>query len=217
VKGHQDRRKQLQDIDDEGKLNIEVDRLATLAYTCPGVGRSFLSGPVFREEVYGVTIDGAKVTTKLKQRVIKRCGEEQLRQYMLNKHRLSDEKMEGVNWQALQQYLRKLSPLRRATQIKLQHNWIPTKGFLFVQRRESCDQCPLCKSAVETASHVRQCREQVACQYRRERLEVLLQSLQGINTAPEIIRCWRDNIRRQCGDACVRGDLGGVYLSRGEF
>lgn len=134
----------IQDIDEEGRLNIEVDRLATLAYTCPEVSRSDFAGTIFPEEVYGVRIDGAKVTTKLKHRVIERCGEDSLRQYLLKKHRLSEGKMEGVNRAALNRYLRSMSPHQRATQVKLQHNWAPTKGFLYVQRRSESDLCPLC-------------------------------------------------------------------------
>jgi len=55
--------------------------------------------------VYSIFIDGAKVTSKLKHRVIDRCGEKPLRNYLLNKHRFSNGKLEGVNWQALEGYL----------------------------------------------------------------------------------------------------------------
>mmetsp|Transcript_24393 Transcript_24393/g.34983 ORF Transcript_24393/g.34983 Transcript_24393/m.34983 type:complete len:464 (+) Transcript_24393:4031-5422(+) len=173
VKGHQDRHQLIQDIDDEGLLNMEVDRLATLAYTCPDVERTTIAGDVLQQEVYSIWINGTKITTKLKQQVINRCGEEPLRQYMLHKHRLSEGKMEGINWTALQRYLNSLSPPRRATQVKLQHNWIPTKGFLFLQRRESCNKCPLCKTSVETAQHVRKCRESKVYNYRQDRLRAL--------------------------------------------
>jgi hypothetical protein len=159
VKGHQDRHKRIQDIDVEGQLNIEVDRLATLAYNSTEVGRTQPSSPVSHNEVYGIHINGSKVTSKLKHRIIAQCGDDQLRQYLQHKHNLSEGKVEGVNWSALQQYLNSLTPLRRASQIKLQHKWIPTKGFLFLQRRETCDQCPLCQKAVETACHVRQCQD----------------------------------------------------------
>ena len=179
-------------------MNMEVDRLATLAYTCEGVSRTQQSSPVFREEVYGVFIDGITVTSKLKQRVMDKCGDEQMRQYLSHKHRLSEGKLEGVNWLALEQYLRSLTPTRRASQLKLQHNWIPTKGFLFLQKREPCDKCPLCLSAVETARHVRQCQASSAITFRRARLSALLSALKGINTAPEILDCWRVYISHEC-------------------
>jgi len=143
-----------------------------------------------------------------------RCGEDAMRQYLLHKHRLSEGKMEGVNWEAVAGYLRSLPPFRLATQVKLQHNWIPTNSFLFQQRRVQCDKCPLCESAVETASHIRWCKAPVAQAFRRGRLEQLVRELKGINTAPEIIQCWREQIAFVSGDEGdgeeVIGPLGGV-------
>ena len=138
------------------------------------------------------------MTSKLKQRVMDKCGEDQLRNYLLHKHKLSEGKIDGVNWPVLQQYLRSLSPTRRAAQLKLQHNWIPTKAFLFLQKRETCDKYPLCETAVETACHVRQCQALRALTFRRAHLLALICSLKGINTAPEIVDCWQSYISSEC-------------------
>jgi hypothetical protein len=154
----------------------------------------------FPEEVYSVSIDGSKVTSKIKQRVIDKCGEEAMVKYLLHKHQLSEGKLEGVNWVALAGYLKSMSPPLRASQVKLQHNWIPTNSFLFQQRRVKCDKCPLCTSAVETASHVRCCTAPAMQQYRWARLAKLVRDLQGINTAPEIVRCWQEHIASVCGE-----------------
>jgi len=200
VKGHHDRTKSLHEIDDEGLLNIEVDKLATKAYGCDNGGHTEPLCTVFPEEVYSVSIDGSKVTSKIKQRVIDKCGEEAMVKYLLHKHQLSEGKLEGVNWVALAGYLKSMSPPLRASQVKLQHNWIPTNSFLFQQRRVKCDKCPLCTSAVETASHVRCCTAPAMQQYRWARLAKLVRDLQGINTAPEIVRCWQEHIASVCGE-----------------
>ena len=184
----------------EGRLNIEVDELATRAYQQPGISGSAPTADVFAEEVYGVFINGSKVTSKLKQRVIDQCGTDALLQYLSNKYRLSEGKIDGINWEALAKYLGSLSAPCRATQVKLQHGWIPTNGFLFIQKRASCDKCPLCSSVVETALHVRQCKAVAASTFRRSRLSQLSRELQGINTAPEIINCWTHHIAESCGD-----------------
>ena len=165
---------------------MEGDWLATLAYNCDGVGHTQSSSPVFQEEAHGVFIHGTKVTSKPKQRVIDKCGDDQQRHYLQNKHNLSEGKVDGVNWPALWQYLKSLTPLCHALQIKLQHNWIPTKGFLFLQGRETCDQRSLCQQAVKTACHVHQCQAPGATQFRSARLATLTRALCGINTAPEI-------------------------------
>mmetsp|Transcript_5782 Transcript_5782/g.8511 ORF Transcript_5782/g.8511 Transcript_5782/m.8511 type:complete len:609 (+) Transcript_5782:1683-3509(+) len=205
VKGHQDRDKPLHEIAADGLLNIEVDKLATRAYDCKGTGCTELLDTVFTEEVYGVMIDGAKVTSKLKQCVIDRCGEDALRQYLLHKHKLSKGKMDGVNWAALACYLRSLSPPRRATQVKLQRNWIPTNSFLFHQQRIQCAKCPLCQTAEETAAHVHQCKAPVAKDFRHERFAQLVRELRGINTAPEIIQCWEIQLNSVSGDDVSAG------------
>ena len=205
VKGHQDRNKPMHEIADDGLLNIEVDNLATRAYGRKGTGCSESLDTVFPEEVYGVLIDGSKVTAKLKQHVIDRCGEDSLRQYLLHKHRLSEGKMEGINWAALASYLRSLSPPRRATQVKLQHEWIPTNSFLYRQQRTQSAKCPLCHTDEETAAHVRRCKAPVAQTFRNERCGQLLRELRGINTAPEIIQCWEAQLRIMSGDDALSG------------
>lgn len=53
---------------------------------------------------------------------------------------------------------------------------------------------------METAAHVRSCFADVATRFRRERMARLLRKLQGINTAPEIIRCWHSRLAAVCGD-----------------
>jgi hypothetical protein len=187
------------EISVEGLLNIEVDKLATQAYHSPGVGRTDPTAAVFAEEAYGVFIDGAKVTSKVKRGIIDRCGEEHLRNYLLHKHCLSEGKLEGVNWRALEGYLNSLSVPHRASQVKLQHGWIPTNSFLYLQRRVACDKCLLCELATETVCHVRRCPALAAARHRRERVERFCRDLRGINTAPEIIQCWRSHIEEECG------------------
>ena len=124
-------------------------------------------------------------------------------QYLMKKHHLSAGKLEGIDWAALSSVLRSLSPHKRAMQVKLSRNWIPTQSFLYQQRRASCDKCPLCQSAIETHEHVRQCRAPAATQYRRDRLSRLVRELTGINTAPEIMHCWQEQIGVLCGDSVV--------------
>ena len=201
VKGHQDRTKSLHEIDDEGLLNMEVDHLATKAYGPNHGGYTEALETVFPEEVYGILINGSKITSKLKQQVIDKCGTDALERYLASKHTLSEGKLAGIDWAALSGYLRSLSPPRRASQVKLQHNWHPTNSFLFTQHRSACDKCPLCKTSTETPSHVRQCSASVSQHYRRERLAKLMRDLRGINTAPEIIYCWHSQIILLCGDS----------------
>jgi len=213
VKGHQDRTTPLSDIGPEGLLNMEVDKLATAAYTTDGIARSAFSADTFAVEAYSIMIDGEKVTTKMKNRIIDRCGEESLRQYLSHKHRLSTGKLEGINWIALNGYLKSMAAPRRATQVKLQHGWIPTNSFLFTQRRVTSANCPLCTSAPETLHHVRTCSATGA--YRRERLARLCRELRGINTAPEIIQCWHRCIAAECGEDICEVDTGILLLVPG--
>jgi hypothetical protein len=58
-----------------------VDALATSAYSKVGIDKTSLEVDIFAQEVYGVLIDGSKVTTKMKARVIDRCGESAMLQY----------------------------------------------------------------------------------------------------------------------------------------
>jgi hypothetical protein len=167
----------------------------------------------FAEEVYSIVIDGEKVTTKLKHRVIDRCGEEPLRSYLLHKHSLSEGKIEGVNWKALEGYLKSMSANCRATQVKLQNGWIPTNSFLYTQQRVNCDKCPLCVSATETLRHVRCC--SAVASFRRERIERLCRDLRGINTAPEIIQCWKCAIENECREVETTTSGGIVLIAPG--
>ena len=213
VKGHQDRTTPLSDISTEGLLNIEVDKLATTAHMARGMPRSAPSADTFATDVYSVFIDGEKITANLKSRVLDRCGEDPLRKYLLHKHQLSDGKIDGINWTALRGYLNSMSAPRRATQVKLQHGWIPTNSPLYLQGRAKSDVCPLCASAPETLRHVRCCN--ATSTFRRERIERLCRDLRGINTAPEIVQCWRCFIYDECGEPADYNDTGITMLAPG--
>ena len=97
VKGHQDRKLPFYEISNEGRLNMKVDVLATIAYKYSGMSRFNFSAAVFEEEVHGVIIGGSKVTSKLKQRVLDQCGDNALRWYLTNKHGLSQGKLDRIN------------------------------------------------------------------------------------------------------------------------
>jgi len=138
--------------------NIWCDRAASTAWL---KGNPSLPDPDLSMEekwaVYSMYPSFYKINDNLDDSVYSSMGCSQLLEYIQWKHGLQEAKMERVNILVLQGCLTKLKFHKRASIVKLIHDWIPTYATLCHQDREPCPLCPHCKSTIETSSHVITC------------------------------------------------------------
>jgi hypothetical protein len=129
-----------------------------------------------------------KLTGKFDNGIYSTLGYTDLQEYLHRKHRLSPAILDKVNVHALQGFLSSLKLHKRASIVKMIHNWIPTYSMLSRHGRESSPLCPRCSSAIKTSEHVYQCPQAQAISNHRSFLENFLSHLLSLKT-PIYILC----------------------------
>jgi len=123
VKGHQDKKGQVEGLSDSAKVNVEVDRLAGEAYSRPDYERTAPDIAVFPEEVYAVFTETGKVVGEMSPVVQRQCAAAELQEYQKEKHGLEDGRNDGVDWTSLHDFLPKKTPTQRALYVKQQNGY----------------------------------------------------------------------------------------------
>ena len=198
-KGHQDRRRKVEDLSVTARINVEVDQLAGAVYERPDCSKPSLDIPVFPEERYAVFTAEGKVVSALRPAILWQCGVEELRGYQVEKHLLGTGKYESVEWEGLHSFLRRKQPGQRSLYVKYQNGWLPTQAFFYRQKRVDSDLCLLCGEEAETLEHLYRCscRSMNDCRY--DELKRVVHYLRLAGTATEIINCWTAQLSRMFG------------------
>ena len=109
-----------------------------------------------------------------------------LKEYIVE--RLDIKGKEGmVNWKAIGHYNRTLSLQRRSTRAKFITRWTPTELRQFKLKLSATPYCPLCKTELESTTHVTRCKSPLAVRHRSIALDVLENKLVKWHTHPELI------------------------------
>jgi len=199
VKGHQDEDTPVGNLSHLAKLNVAMDELADTVHDPSFLEKSVEDPEVLPAERWALFIGSAKVTTKLKDRVLHRCHCDDLVSYVTQRHSLGAHDMEHIAWSSLQGYLRKQKMARRAVVVKYLHGWLPTQGLLYKQGRADTDLCPVCELGSETQEHIHQCPHSEAVKHRLGLLSTFITTLQTARTAPEICDCWVSQLYSELG------------------
>ena len=199
VKGHQDKRKRLEDLPAMARLNIEVDHLTRTAYKRADCDRTVLDVPVFCEEQYAVFVESGKVVSAVRPAVLRQCGLAGLWAYQEEKHGLGSGVYESIDWDSLHGFLRGENPQHRAQYVKCQNGWLPTQAFLFKQGRAENDASPLCGEAGEDADHLFECNSHALRACRLDEVLRVVHYLRLAGTATEIINCWAAQLSAMFG------------------
>lgn len=112
----------------------------------------------------------------------------------IKKHGICTTKQEQIDTDSIQQYLKQLKIHKRATVIKLIHQWIPTQDFLHKQHCSQCQLCPRCNAQVENASHILNCSHPDAKTFRTSALYDMLNKLKQSHTSIHILQALEDNL-----------------------
>ncbi|GFH56997.1 hypothetical protein CTEN210_13473 [Chaetoceros tenuissimus] len=118
VKGHQD--DDSEEVTIEAQHNIDMDALAEVHRESD---ETMPQAPLFCSERAQILMDGIAVTQGFHHQLRVHLLGDNLRQYIKGKTGWSDNEFNTVNWQALERYLKAVSPGKRTNIIKMQHGW----------------------------------------------------------------------------------------------
>jgi hypothetical protein len=196
VRGHSDK-KAWQTFHDLKSLNLSCEEMynvwcdRTAQKTWELGQASILDPSVLPSEwwaVYSRHPTYHKLTGKFDNSIYSTSGHTDLQEYLHQKHNLSPVILDKVNAHALQGFLTSLKIHKRASIVKMIHNWIPTYSIPSRQGQETSPLCPRCSSAIETSEHMYQCPQTQAISNCRSFLENFFSHLLSLKT-PIYILC----------------------------
>mmetsp|Transcript_2298 Transcript_2298/g.3493 ORF Transcript_2298/g.3493 Transcript_2298/m.3493 type:complete len:213 (-) Transcript_2298:2130-2768(-) len=165
------------------------------AYALPAQWQTQCYVPVLRAEGCAVHIGNRKVTSNIHLSVLEKWNETDAREYLEKRHGICAELFATIYWQSLRFGLKKLSPHRRATTVKLIHRHLPTYAKLYSQGRVTMSsRCPRCLHHDETNAHVYCCMNQEAFDQRKADWNEMWKQLRKIRTATIIEQTWRHHL-----------------------
>ena len=192
VKGHQDDTMDISSLPRQVHLNVQMDDDTKAAYALPAQWQTQRFIPVLRAEGCAIYFGDRKITSNLHLSLKERWHEEEAKSYLRQRHNLTTDMLEAVNWQSLQYALEQFRTHRRALAIKMIHRHLPTHDKLFKQGRVVMSSlCPRCVHRVETNLHVVNCPNDDAVKHRKAAWLDMWKSLHKQRTATIIERTWR--------------------------
>jgi hypothetical protein len=191
VRSHQDKIHDLRSLPREIALNIRMDDATKTAYDLPQRWLTQETVPVYQQEGCAVYLDNIKITSSLSSTLADHWHTAEAKQYLLERHGITDQLLRNIHWPSLRFSLQKFSSHRRATLVKAIHRHLPTQQKLFQQGRIAMSSlCPRCLHADETNSHIYCCPDASAVQQRKALWTELLKQLTRNRTSLIILKTW---------------------------
>ncbi len=128
-----------------------------------------------------------KLVGELSSSITDALSWEHIKEYICNKHNLSEGKLQHINPKVLKHYLSSIKIIKWANIVKLIHGWIPAYASLCPQSHEPISICPQCQSQVEVLEHVHTCNSMMAISSHSTLLQAFLKSLTTMRTPPQIV------------------------------
>jgi hypothetical protein len=202
IKGHQDQNKQWTTIAD--LQHMKLSNLAIMNTVCDRKANearrnnlSFPDADVYPTEKWALFSSHPathKNTGQLDHAILGIHNTDEMKQYIKRKHDISEEMLSQVDVDSLHSYLRSKKMHNRANIVKLIHRWVPTQVFLNKQHRTTTPICPRCNSHNEDFTHVLQCPDQIARDFRQQAIYQKLHNLVQLNTNIETLHALEDKI-----------------------
>jgi len=191
VRSHQDRQTDLRSLPKEVALNIRMDDATKTAYNLSQTWLTQESVPVYNLEGCAVYINGIKIVSSLPSTLAEHWHMEDARNYLLERHGLTDTLFRNIHWSSLRYSLKKFTCHRRATAVKALHRHLPTQNKLFNQGRIAMTSlCPRCLQTAETNAHIYCCSHTDSMTQRKSDWTELVKQLKRNRTSLIILRAW---------------------------
>jgi len=195
MRSHQDKQSDIRSLPKEVALNIRMDEATKTAYDLPQTWLTQEFVPVYKQEGCAVYINGLKITSSLHSTLSDHWHTDDARQYLIDRHGITDVLFRNIHWQSLSFSLKKFSCHRRATLVKAIHRHLPTQDKLYKQGRVAMSSlCPRCLQTNETNAHIYCCTNEVALKQRRDDWNELIKQLHRNRTSLIILRAWKDHL-----------------------
>ena len=185
IKGHQDDHEEYDELPRPAQLNVLADELATQALNeaqelSPGQAPRMI--PLSNCGAY--LIHNERYQTSKEEEVLQYAlHEKEMDDYLRVRNEWTQDTVESIDWVAHHRALKRVDWNKKVFILKLSHRWLPTGAKMLTWKKQSHDECKLCKHS-ETNDHLFQCPQRGI--WRADFLDKLRKHLDGFRTAADI-------------------------------
>ena len=186
VRAHQDDKVAFKHLSHASKLNVLMDRFASLALTTSTKIRYRPVIPHLPQQKISYRSPFERLTRKLASELNRGKIGHAAECYLKEKWNFDDNAMKTVLWKELGTVLQSVPFYKRVQYARIMHKqWATMKRNCAWGFTES-DKCPICSKAVEDRKHILSCRDPLSIAFRNKQILGLRASLQKIHTNPFI-------------------------------
>ena len=194
IKGHQDDDMEYDELPRPAQLNVLADELATLALneaheSSRGQAPNMI--PLPNCGAYLIH-NGQYQTSKEEQLLQFAIHEKEMDDYLRERNEWTQDTVEGIDWTAHHRALKRVDWNKKVFILKLSHRWLPTGTKMLTWKKQSHDECKLCKTS-EIYDHLFLCPQRGI--WRAEFLDKLRKHLDGFRTAADIRTTIMKNVK----------------------
>jgi hypothetical protein len=182
VRGHQDKHTAINNLDRWSRLNVEMDQLAKAYIEVAKVRPRHFS---ISGEPWSIWIENKKITKDIASTIYEIAHVDQIKQYWINKDKVSAEKFSAINWKAIGKAMEQSTRSRRVFISKHTVGMCGVGKFMHRWKQRDSPNCPRC-GQFEDASHVWLCSGSNSSEIWEKSLEDLEAWMSSVSTDPDI-------------------------------
>lgn len=200
VPGHQDKKKDFDDLDTPAKLNILMDRAAgEFIKNMSRKTKNHDRAPILPSQRVCLLSRGRVVTAYTRETLIDNFYFPSRIKYLTKHLSLTTKNIPLINWRLIAKYLRTKSN-KRGKFVKLMNNQLNTMTVNHRWDESLSDTCPVCHSTSETNNHVLRCKHTNIAQVRNDNILHLSRTLKEQCTHPDVIMAITNGINSWISD-----------------
>ena len=125
-----------------------------------------------------VSINGKWITSNIEQRLTEAATRTEMKRCIIGRFKWSEEDLECVNWQAIEQARKGCTKSENIKISKLMFDWVNLGHHKSKMSQEKV--CPFCGAEEGTLEHIFQCKDNQMIKVRNENMELVAKTLKEI-------------------------------------
>jgi hypothetical protein len=184
IRGHQDDTVPYEQLDRPSQLNTIVDHMAKQFLSIANESQRHFS---VRSNSWSICFENSPISNNIDETLYDIVHTPAAKSYWIKKSRIREDNFNTVNWQRLQEAMKKMSLSRRLFCTKHTSGMCGVGKFQKIWQTSESASCPHC-GQYEDALHVWKCKAETVTDVWNNSLHTLASSLRKIDTDPELVK-----------------------------
>ena len=187
IKGHQDDKVKLQDLDYWALLNIEMDMLAK-DWWGQQINMKQYVQYIIPKGIWKISLLGNRTSNDLQNYLRDSIEGAKAAEYWADKRkRFTEESYFEVDWKAVEQAMKSSTLQRQHWVTKFESGCCATGKMMHIWKKRLIPNCPRCNAQIEDTTHILQCQSKSSYVVWNQSIKKLKDWLTESNTCPDLV------------------------------